>query len=30
MFYSRGGFFNEDLKTVTLEWFETQIKKCIK
>jgi len=30
MFYSRGGFFNEDLKTVTLEWFEAQIKKVIK
>ena len=30
MFYCRGGFFNEDLKTVTLEWFETQIKGCIK
>ena len=30
MFYSRGGFFNEDLKTVTLEWFNTQIDKCIK
>ena len=30
MFYSRGGFFNDELKGVTSEWFEAQIKKVIK